>query len=55
MVKERDRKCVDCGRVELLEYDHIPEFEASGSTLVDELELRCAPCHQRRHRRKGRQ
>lgn len=49
VVKERDQVCRDCGRAELLEYDHVPAFEQSGHTLVDELELRCAPCHQHRH------
>ncbi len=50
VVKERDRTCVDCGRADLLQYDHIPDYDQSGHTLVDELELRCAPCHHRRHR-----
>lgn len=51
VVKERDRICVDCGSVDLLEFDHVPEHRASGQTVVDELELRCAPCHRRRHDR----
>ena len=50
VVKERDRSCVDCGRADLLEYDHNPTFDTSRRTVVDELELRCAPCHQQRHR-----
>lgn len=49
VVKERDRACVDCGATTLLEYDHVPEFAQTGHTVVDELQLRCAPCHQRRH------
>ena len=49
VVKERDGACVDCGRTDLLEYDHVPAYEATGHTVVDELELRCAPCHHRRH------
>lgn len=49
VVKERDRTCVDCGRTTLLEYDHVPAYETTGRTLVDELQLRCAPCHHRRH------
>lgn len=48
IVKERDRVCVDCGRADLLEYDHNPEFEASQHTVTSELELRCAPCHHAR-------
>jgi len=49
VVKERDRVCVDCGRSDLLEYDHNPAYEISGHTIVDELELRCSPCHRTRH------
>ncbi len=49
VVKERDRCCVDCGRAELLQYDHVPDFDRSHRTLIDELEIRCAPCHHRRH------
>ena len=50
VVKERDRRCVDCGSTDLLQYDHDPDFELSRRTVVDELRLRCAPCHHRRHR-----
>ena len=50
VVKERDRACVDCGRADLLEYDHNPAYETTRHTVTDELELRCAPCHQHRHR-----
>lgn len=53
VVKERDRQCVDCGATRLLEYDHVPDFAVTGHTVVDELELRCAPCHQRRHATEG--
>lgn len=49
VVKERDRACVDCGSHELLEYDHVPSYGESGRTIVDELTLRCAPCHRFRH------
>ncbi len=49
VVKERDQACVDCGRRELLTFDHVPEFETSRRTVVDKLELRCAPCHWKRH------
>ena len=49
IVKERDRVCVDCGSTELLQYDHHPDFAVTGHTVIDELELRCAPCHRRRH------
>lgn len=49
LVKERDKVCVDCGSGDLLQYDHVPNFEDSRRTLVEETELRCAPCHHRRH------
>ena len=49
VVKERDRCCVDCGRHDLHEYDHVPAYETIGRTVVDELQLRCAPCHHKRH------
>jgi len=49
MVKERDRICQDCGRGDLLEYDHVPAYQQTGHTIIDELELRCAPCHHQRH------
>jgi hypothetical protein len=53
VVKERDRCCVDCGSLDLLVYDHVPDYEVSKHTVVEELELRCAPCHYRRHRDEG--
>ena len=49
VVNEKDRVCVDCGREDLLEYDHVPAYEVTGRTVVDELRLRCAPCHRKRH------
>jgi len=50
LVKERDQHCVDCGRADLLEYDHVPAYETTGHTITSELERRCAPCHHKRHR-----
>ena len=49
VVKERDRVCLDCGSSDLLEYDHVPDFAETGRTMVEELELRCGPCHRFRH------
>ena len=49
VVKERDQACVDCGSHDVLQYDHVPSYEESRRTIVDELELRCAPCHRFRH------
>lgn len=49
LVKERDKTCVDCGRNDLLEYDHVPAYEQTGHTVSSELKLRCAPCHHARH------
>ncbi|MDH4277240.1 MAG: 13E12 repeat family protein [Acidimicrobiia bacterium] len=43
VVKERDQHCVDCGASSLLEYDHVPDYAVSGRTVVQELQLRCAP------------
>jgi hypothetical protein len=50
VVHERDRRCVDCGATDLLEYDHNPPYEQTHRTLVDELEPRCLRCHHARHR-----
>ena len=50
VVRARDQHCLDCRSTALLEYDHVPAYEQTRHTVVDELELRCAPCHQRRHR-----
>lgn len=49
VVKERDRRCVDCDATSLLEYDHVPDFAVTSHTVIDELVVRRAPCHQRRH------
>ena len=53
IVKERDVACRDCGRRDLLVYDHVPDFETTGHTVTGELVLRCAPCHHRRHAGRG--
>lgn len=37
-----------------VEYDHVPSFDETDHTVVDETELRCAPCHRRRHERERR-
>ena len=49
VVHERDRACVDCGSTSLLHYDHEPEYDQTKHTIVEELKVRCAPCHQKRH------
>jgi len=49
VVKERDRVCVDCGSNEFLQYDHVPGFEQTRHTLIEELFLRCSNCHRDRH------
>ena len=49
VVKEREPACRDCGRTDLLVFDHVPSFAESQHTLVEELEVRCSPCHRRRH------
>jgi hypothetical protein len=53
VVKERDRACIDCGRHTLLHYDHNPPFHHTRRTVIDEPELRCAPCHRQRHHPTG--
>jgi hypothetical protein len=50
VVRERDRVCVDCGVADLLEFDHVPPYEHTRRTVVDELEPRCWSCHHSRHR-----
>lgn len=49
VVHERDRRCVDCDANEFLQYDHVPDFELSHQTVVDELMHRCWSCHRARH------
>lgn len=49
IVHERDRSCRDCRRHDLLEYDHVPAHANTGHTITTKLELRCAPCHHKRH------
>lgn len=49
VVLARQAQCVDCGRRELLEFDHNPPYEVTGHTVVNELEVRCSPCHHKRH------
>ncbi|MFN8053304.1 MAG: DUF222 domain-containing protein [Acidimicrobiales bacterium] len=53
VVKERDRVCVDCGGTDFPQYDHVPDFDISRRTLVEETELRCSRCHTARHRREN--
>jgi hypothetical protein len=52
VVRERDRRCVDCGSTDLLQYDHSPDFTTSQQTVVEELKIRCAPCHHKKHNAK---
>jgi hypothetical protein len=49
VVHERDRSCVDCGSTDLLRYDHQPDYEQTRRTIIEEVEIRCAPCHHKRH------
>lgn len=49
VVKERDRHCVDCGSSDFEQYDHVPAFEITHHTVIDELQLRCSRCHAKRH------
>jgi hypothetical protein len=49
VVHERDRRCVDCGSTDLPQYDHQPDYQQTHHTITDELKIRCAPCHHKRH------
>jgi hypothetical protein len=40
--------CVICGRIELLELDHIVPFSRGGSDTVENLRVLCKPCNSRR-------
>jgi hypothetical protein len=48
LVHERDRRCA-CGSHECLQYHHDPPFDESKRTIVEELWLRCTPCHHDDH------
>ena len=51
----RDRgRCVDCRTSESLGYDQIVPFSKGGSRWVANVELRCAPCRERRRRNETR-
>ena len=45
-------RCVDCRTSESLGYDQIVPFSKGGSRWVANVELRCAPCRERRRRNK---
>ncbi|MCP5032124.1 MAG: DUF222 domain-containing protein [Actinomycetia bacterium] len=50
VINERDsHTCVDCGRSDLLNYHHHPDYGQTNHTVTAETELRCAPCHHRHH------
>lgn len=49
-VRCRDRsRCVDCGASRDLDYDQIVPFSRGGWRWIANVELRCAPCRERRH------
>jgi hypothetical protein len=49
VVMRSKSRCEPDGINDLGEYDHVPAYEVTRRTVVDELQLRCAPCHHRRH------
>lgn len=56
VVAERDgHRCTHpgCDATAFLEYDHVPDFDISQHTVVEELFLRCALHHRERHRTQG--
>jgi hypothetical protein len=52
-VRTLTRVATPDSEADLLEYDHDPDYSTSHRTVTDELELRCAPCHQHRHRQQA--
>ena len=49
VVWERDGgRCVDCGADFELQFDHVIPLALGGSSTVDNLQLLCAPCNQRK-------
>jgi 5-methylcytosine-specific restriction endonuclease McrA len=43
-----ERRCVDCGSQENLEYDHIIPLSKGGSNTARNIELRCESCNRRK-------
>ncbi len=44
--EQHNHQCTNCGRRQLLQYDHTPPYQQTRHTKTTELTLRCAPCHQ---------
>jgi hypothetical protein len=47
-------RCVDCGTLTGLAFDHILPLAAGGSNMAQNLELRCQPCQTRRRTNEAR-
>ncbi|MGQ0657552.1 MAG: HNH endonuclease [Chromatiales bacterium] len=41
-------KCVDCGSIEDLEFDHVIPFSKGGSSTTDNLRILCRVCNRKR-------
>jgi hypothetical protein len=44
-------KCVECGAMQDIEFDHMVPFSKGGATSVDNLRLLCRPCNRSRGNR----
>lgn len=45
VIKERDKRCMNCGSTDFLQYDHQPPYFESEHTVVDEVYVLCSKCH----------
>ncbi len=46
-VYKRDQKCVQCGSIHHLNYDHITPFSLGGKSTLENIRLLCFNCNQR--------
>lgn len=51
--KRDEGKCVECGRKEKLEFDHIIPVVKGGSSTYRNVQLLCEPCNRKKHSKLG--